>query len=213
LSSHLQNIREEERKHVAREIHDELGHLLTALKLDMEGLINGNNHPEENFKEKVLPLIDIIDAAIDSVKTIATDLRPAILDNFGLLPAMEWQIQQFRIRTKMECETEFDLQGYEFNNEDSTAIFRIFQEILTNISRHAKATKIWVAFKKEKETFQLIVKDNGSGFEVNKVSKIHSFGLLGMSERALSMGGQLTIESLKDIGTTVKLTIKGKNSQ
>ena len=208
LSSHLQNIREEERKHIAREIHDELGHLLTALKLEMEGLLNQNKYTPGNLKEKILPLVNMIDAAIDSIKTIATELRPAILDNFGLIPAMEWQIQQLRIRTNIECETEFDIQDYKFNNEELTAIFRIFQEILTNISRHSKATKSWITFKKEENVLKLIVKDNGVGFDIGKISSLQSFGILGMSERALSIGGQLSIESLKEIGTTVKLIIK-----
>gem|GEM_PF-2531462 len=208
LSSHLLNIREEERKRVAMEIHDELGHLLTALKIDMEGLMNQNNLSVNSLREKLLPLINLIDASIDSVKTIATELRPAILDNFGLVPALEWLIQQLRIRTKIECEVEIDIMDHSFNNEESTAIFRIFQEILTNISRHSNATKIWVLFKKEDDSLTLQVKDNGIGFDMDKVSKVHSFGLLGMSERALSIGGQLTIESIRDIGTTVKLEIK-----
>ncbi len=213
LSSHLQNIREEERKHVAMEIHDELGHLLTALKIDMEGLLNQNGLSSDSLQDKLLPLIDMVDASIDSVKTIATELRPAILDNFGLIPALEWLIQQLRIRTKIDCEVEFDNMNRSFNNEESTAIFRIFQEILTNVSRHSKATKIWVRFKKENDTLILQVKDNGLGFDVDKTTKVHSFGLLGMSERALSIGGQLMVESIMDIGTTVKLEIKEKNNK
>jgi signal transduction histidine kinase/CheY-like chemotaxis protein len=213
LSSHLQNIREDERKHVAMEIHDELGHLLTAMKLDMEGLMNQNDLSADSLREKLLPLINMVDASIDSVKTIATELRPAILDNFGLVPALEWLVQQLRIRTKIECEISVDTGNYSFNNDESTAIFRIFQEILTNVSRHSKATKIWISFKKDNNSLMLRVKDNGVGFDVEKVSKVHSFGILGMSERALSIGGKLTIESIKDIGTTVNLEIKERNNK
>lgn len=210
LSSHLQNIREEERKHVAMEIHDELGHLLTALKIDMEGLMNQNDLTVDSLREKLLPLLNIVDASIDSVKTIATELRPAILDNFGLVPAMEWLIQQLRIRTKIQCEVEIDIKDRSFNNEESTALFRIFQEILTNVSRHSKATKIWVLFKKEDHSLILQVKDNGIGFDLDKISKVHSFGILGMSERAFSIGGQLKIDSITDLGTTVNLELRGK---
>lgn len=210
LSSHLQIIREEERKHVAMEIHDELGHLLTALKIDMEGLISQEDLTIDSFRKKLLPLLNIVDASIDSVKTIATELRPAILDNFGLVPALEWLIQQLRIRTKIQCEVEIDIKDHSFTNEESTALFRIFQEILTNVSRHSKATKIWVLFRKEDHSLVLQVKDNGIGFEIDKISKVKSFGILGMSERALSIGGQLSIDSIKDIGTTVNLEIKEK---
>jgi len=211
LSSHLQNIREEERIHVAREIHDELGHLLTAIKLDMEGVVNQCSGSTESIKGQLKPLITMVDASIDSVRTIATELRPAILDNLGLIPAMEWQIQQFRIRTKILCDYKFDVKDFTFSNEESTAIFRIFQEILTNISRHAKAANVWISFKFENNRLLLKVKDNGVGFEADKISQIHSFGLLGMSERALSIGGNLSIESIPDIGTTIILLLRKNN--
>lgn len=212
LSSHLQNIREEERKHIAREIHDELGHLLTALKLDMERLVGHPDNSGESISDGLTPLINLVDAAIDSIRTIATELRPAVLDNFGLIPAMEWQIQQFRIRTNILCEYEFDVKEFAFSNDESTAIFRIFQEILTNISRHSKATKVWISFKYENSALRLKIKDNGIGFDVNKISKVLSFGLLGMSERAFSIGGNLSVESIPDIGTTIQLLLTKKGN-
>jgi PAS domain S-box-containing protein len=210
LSFHLQNIREEERKNIAREIHDELGHLLTSLKLDMEGVVNPSNKSIESVRNRLNPLIDMVDAAIDSVRTIATELRPAVLDNFGLIPTMEWQIKQFRIRTGTECEFKCNVGEIAFNNEESTAIFRIFQEILTNISRHAHATKVMISFNKKDTTLKLEVKDNGAGFEPNKIDKLGSFGLLGMSERALSIHGNLSFESIPGIGTTVALLMENR---
>jgi PAS domain S-box-containing protein len=213
LSVHLQNIREEERKHIAREIHDELGHLLTALKLDMERMDNQTNSSGEPLRNGLTPLINLVDAAIDSVRTIATELRPAVLDSFGLIPAMEWQIQQFRIRTNALYAYEFEIRELAFSNDESTAIFRIFQEILTNISRHSYATKVLISFKYENSTLRLRIEDNGIGFDVNKISKVNSFGLLGMSERALSIGGNLSVESIPDIGTTVILTLDKKRNE
>jgi PAS domain S-box-containing protein len=210
LSFHLQNIREEERKNIAREIHDELGHLLTALKLDLEGVVNQSNGSVESIRDGLKPLINIVDAAIDSVRTIATELRPAVLDNFGLIPAMEWQIQQFRIRTKILCDYKFDVGDTSFSNEESTAIFRIFQEILTNITRHSNASTVRISFKSEDAALRLEVKDNGIGFARDKITQFQSFGLLGMSERALSIGGSLSFESIPGIGTTVVLLLRKK---
>jgi len=140
-------------------------------------------------------------------------LRPEVLDHFGLIPAMKWQIQQSQIRKKTEYESNFGIKNYSFSKYESTTLFRIFQEIISNISRHSDATKVYISFKEENDQIILEVKDNGIGFEMNKLEQIDSFGLIGMRERALSIGAELTIESLLTMGTTVTLLLKKKQNE
>ena len=212
LTTHLHDILEAERMSIARDIHDELGHLLTVIKIEIEDLVAPVNKLKKSYSNKLNPVIDLVDAAIDSVRTIATKLRPEVLDYFGLIPAMEWQIQQFQIKNKIELKHDFELKDFPFGKNESTAIFRIFQEILTNILRHSKAKNIEILFKNENEHIILKVKDNGTGFDMSQTAHEHSFGLLGMKERALSIGGELIIESIPGTGTTISLFLPGKYS-
>jgi signal transduction histidine kinase len=197
---------------LARDIHDELGHLLTVIKIEIEDLVAPVNKLKKSYSNKLNPVIDLVDAAIDSVRTIATKLRPEVLDYFGLIPAMEWQIQQFQIRNKIDLKHDFEIKDFPFSKNESTAIFRIFQEMLTNILRHSKATNIEMYFKRENEHIMLKVKDNGTGFDMSKMAHEYSFGLLGMKERAISIGGELIVDSIPGRGTTVILLLPWKNS-
>ena len=205
LASHLQIIREEERTTISREIHDEIGHLLTSLKLELEDLMNQAGEITKFIKNKVTPLINLVDDIFDSVRVISAKLRPEVLDSFGLIPAMKWQIQQSQLRDKSKCE--FETKDLPLNNTESITIFRIFQEILTNILRHSEATKVYISFKSENNQIILKVIDNGIGFDLTKMEEINSFGLIGMRERAVSIGAKLTIESVLSVGTTVTLLL------
>ncbi len=208
LTQRMDIITEEERIRIAREIHDELGHLLTALKYDMEGLINNTNISENLIKSELNGMISMIEALIDSVRKIATELRPGILDHLGLFPAIEWKIDQFKLKSKATCvysAAEIDIK---FDKNETTIIYRILQEILTNISRHSKAKNISVSINNENDFFILKVVDDGVGFKLNMDSQTGSLGLMGMRERAMSIGGKIKIESEPNKGTTVVFELK-----
>lgn len=203
LTKRMDAITEEERIRIAREIHDELGHLLTALKHDIEGLTNQSDLSMEAVKSELEIMVGMIDSLIDSVRKIATELRPGILDHLGLFPAIEWQIRQFRLRTKICCAFTMGELDVTFDKNETTITYRIFQEILTNIIRHSKAKHVQVILTKKEGYFLLKVTDNGVGFELDRRNQTDSLGLMGMQERALSIGGELHIDSAPGKGTTI----------
>jgi two-component system sensor histidine kinase UhpB len=207
LSQRMEAITEAERTRIAREIHDELGHLLTALKYDVEALINQANLSAEDLKSELGIMIDMVDSLIDSVRKIATDLRPGILDHLGLFPAIEWQLKQFRLRTKICCSIILEEGDLTFDKNETTIIFRIMQEILTNITRHSAAKHVKVLLTKKETHFLMQVTDNGVGFKPAGKLHLNSLGLLGMKERALSIGGEIQIDSQPGKGTTVRLLL------
>jgi len=203
LSAHLQRAREQERACIAREIHDELGQALTALKMDLSWL--GKRLPFEtsSLAEKVGAMSRLIDATTKTVKRISTQLRPGLLDDLGLVAAIEWQAQEFQERTQIRCELALQTGDIALNRELATTCFRIFQEALTNVARHADATSVQVTLKKKAETLLLKVKDNGKGLAEEEIAHPDSFGLLGMRERARFCGGHVKISSVQGRGTTV----------
>lgn len=207
LSVRMEAITEAERTRIAREIHDELGHLLTALKYDVEGLINQSDLSAENLKDELGVMIDMVDSLIDSVRKIATDLRPGILDHLGLFPAIEWQIKQFRLRTKICCTCTLEESDMTFDKNETSIVFRIMQEILTNITRHSEAKHVNILLTRKDRNFLMEVTDNGVGFDPDESHRMSSLGLLGMKERALSIGGEIQIISHPGIGTTVRLLL------
>jgi two-component system sensor histidine kinase UhpB len=206
LASHIQNVREEEKISIAREIHDELGHLLTAVKLDLEE-IGVSPATANNIQEKLNPIISLVDSCIDTARKISFDLHPGILDHFGLIPALEWMIDQFSIRTKIKCRFSLPKILPEFNKTESTVVFRIFQEIFTNITRHSKASKIDIILSQSVGNILFMITDNGIGFDTGTSMKNASLGLLSMKERALSIGAGFSIASEPGKGTTIKLQI------
>lgn len=208
LTQRMDIITEEERIRIAREIHDELGHLLTALKYDVEGLINNTQLSEDLIKSELNGMISMIEALIDSVRKIATELRPGILDHLGLFPAIEWKIAQFRLKNKISCEYTISEFEIDFDKNETTIIYKILQEILTNITRHSKAKQVWVSIYKEDDYFALKVVDDGIGFQMNVDSQTGSLGLMGMRERAMSIGGKIQMESEPGNGTTVIFLLK-----
>jgi PAS domain S-box-containing protein len=203
LASRLEAVREEERTRIARELHDELGQALTALKIDLSSLAGRLPKRNDTLRAGAQAMSDEIDATIKTVRRISTELRPGMLDDLGLAAAIEWQGQEFAARMGIECQVRLPDHDLVPNREQATAIFRIFQETLTNVARHADATKVDVTLESVGDTIRLLVHDNGRGFDRAQVTAKHSLGLLGMQERAETLGGSLEVESAFGQGTIV----------
>jgi len=212
LSGHIQKIREEERTSIAREIHDDLGQQLTGIKFALSALKNKNakEFQLKPIEESTYEMLAMVDMAIISVRRIAKKLRPGVLDDLGLEAAIEWQAKEFEERTKVKCRLNSKLNEQNFNKDINTAVFRIFQESLTNILRHSKATNVDVKLFIENDNLVLEIIDNGVGISDERKNNLSSLGLLGMHERATYLGGEFTIEKHKEAGTivTVKIPIK-----
>ena len=207
LYMHLQSVREEERTHIAREIHDEFGTILTALKIDLSWL-EKKLHGEQKFLvERAQKDIELINSAIKTVQRISSELRPGILDHLGLAAAVEWQVKEFAGRTGLNWDTSIDIEKDSYNRDLSTAVFRILQEALTNIARHAEATKVHVSLSEKDGLLVLEIIDNGKGITSEKLSDPHSFGLMGMRERVQCWGGSIMISGMENKGTTVTVSI------
>lgn len=207
LSAHLESIREEERRNIAREIHDELGQIMTALKIDLSWLTKRLPNGHELLLEKTKSIDDLVDVAIQTVKRISAELRPAILDDLGITAALEWQASEFEKLTEIKCTFSSNPKNIILDQDRSTAIFRIFQEALTNVVRHANATKVKANLIKETTRIVLYVIDNGKGIKKKQISDVKSLGLIGMRERAYLWGGEVTIRSARGKGTTVEVSI------
>lgn len=207
LTDHLQNVREEERLYIAREIHDELGQLLTVLKMDVSWL-NKKTDPENVFaKEKLAEILSLIDTTVKTVRRIASELRPSLLDDLGLLPAMEWHLEEFERRSGITKEFYTPYTELQLPDNLKIGLFRILQESLTNVARHSGAKNVTVALIQEDKQLILTIKDNGNGFEENTPGNRKTLGLLGMKERTMMMGGEYKITSVKGEGTTVTVTV------
>ncbi len=210
LAARLQAAGEEERTILAREIHDELSGSLTALKMDVSLLPNRAAKSQNLFREKLNSMSGLIDRTLARVYTIVTELRPVVLDKFGLVAAIEWQTGEFQDRSGIACETHLPTEEIPLDPERSTAVFRILQEALTNVLRHANATKVVVDLRSEAGILILAVRDNGKGIDEKVIHAHNSIGLIGMRERALSFGGATNVAALPGGGTlvTVRVPIK-----
>ncbi|HEV2455744.1 MAG TPA: histidine kinase, partial [Verrucomicrobiae bacterium] len=207
LSVHLQHVREEERIHIAREVHDELGQALTGLKLQLAWLCGRLPKGLKPLHEKTKNMSAGIDETIQAVRRIATELRPGVLDNAGLVAALEWQAQQFEKQTGIQCRVKPAVRETLWDQDLNTAFFRIFQETLTNVIRHAQATKVEVRFAEMGGSLILMVKDNGRGISEAEIHNTRSIGLLGMRERAALMRGEVRLHGESGKGTTVTVRI------
>ncbi len=207
LATHLQSVREEERTMIAQEIHDELGQVLTALKIHVSLLANKLNKNQQALKEKIDSLSDMIDASVESVQKISSKLRPGILDELGLIAAIEWQAEDFEKLTNIKCSLSLPKAEIVLEKNKSTAIFRIFQEALTNIARHSQATKTAISLLNHQSNIYLEILDNGKGITQEQIKDFKSLGIHGMEERAMVFGGQVYIEGIAGKGTTVKVEI------
>jgi len=207
LATHLQSVREEERTMIAQEIHDELGQVLTALKIQISLLANKLNNDQEPLKQKINSLSDMIDASVESVQKISSKLRPGILDELGLIAAIEWQTEEFEKLTSIKCSLVLPKEELVLEKDKSTAIFRIFQEALTNIARHSQATKAQISLLNFQSNIFLEIQDNGRGISQDQIKDFKSLGIHGMEERAMVFGGQVYIEGISGKGTKVKVEI------
>jgi len=207
LAAHLQSIREEERSLIAREIHDELGQMLTVLKIQVTLLANKLREDQQELKEKINNISSMIDDSVEMIQRITSKLRPGILDELGLTAAIEWQTQEFRNTTDKIFSLSLPSEDIELDMEKSTVIFRIFQEAVTNVIRHASASHIYISLSRGERGLILEIKDNGTGISPEQIKSPRSFGIIGMRERALAVGGEVTIEGIPMKGTAVKVEI------
>jgi PAS domain S-box-containing protein len=209
LASHLQDVREEERASIAREIHDELGQQLTGLKMDLSWIVKRKAVQDDiEAKQKAVIILNLLDTAVKTVRKIATDLRPSILDDLGLIAAIDWQSKEFGRRSGISTEFTSTMPEFGYSSGIAIGLFRICQESLTNVARHAEASKIRISLEKhDKDKILLKIEDNGKGFEVRQIGDKKTLGLLGMRERTLMMGGEFRIESDPGKGTTLFVTV------
>ena len=207
LSAHLLSVREEERTRMAREIHDELGQALTALKMDLSWLNRRHLGEDAAFKNKLASMEEVIDQTIETVQKLSGELRPGILDDLGLAAAIEWQAEEFQKRTAIECQVALSPEAVTLNREQATTMFRIFQETLTNVIRHARATKVEVRLEEENGNIVLEVNDNGRGITQAELGDPKAFGLIGMRERVKYIHGEITIAGSPGKGTRITVTL------
>jgi PAS domain S-box-containing protein len=205
LTRYVQDVREQERTRIARELHDELGQTLTVLNMDLHWL---REHPRLEFdiaQARLGSMCKLLDTAIRAVRRICTELRPSVLDDLGLVAAIEWQTREFQARTGIRCVTSLPGAALDLPKGLATAVFRILQESLTNIVRHARATQAKVSLAARSKTLLLKVSDNGLGITRQQASGRRSLGLLGMRERAIQWQGQVDVSGVPRRGTTVVL--------
>ena len=207
LYNRLQDVREEERTSISREIHDELGQMLTALKIDVSWLIKKISKKEKTVQDRAHSMSSLLDTTIKSVQSISTHLRPEVLDMLGLSEAIEWQVQEFQKRTGTKCNVTSSLPDLNLDPELSTTVFRILQEALTNVARHAEASILDIGLYKKQNELVLKVQDNGKGISDDKNSARKSLGLLGIRERVLLWNGRVKINGAKGHGTTILVEI------
>ncbi len=210
LSQRLDVVREEERTRIARELHDELGVRMTCMKLDLARLLammRESLFPREKMEEKIRSMNTEADATIAEVQRLAAELRPGVLDDLGLVAAIEWQCQDFERRSGIRCLCEASFDQIKISPSRATAAFRICQEALTNVARHAKATFVRVLVKESGDDVLIEIQDNGQGIPAEKLNDAGSLGLLGMKERSMAIGGCLEIAGWPGKGTTVTLRL------
>ena len=208
LSAYLQNVREDERIHIAREMHDELGQVLTGFKMDVSWLrkkLANSNDPV--MIEKLDSMLAVVDDSIKFVRKLASELRPSILDDLGLVPALEWHSQEFEKRYNIKTEFNSAIPDLNIPSVVATGLFRMYQESLTNVARHSNATRVVVKLTINNDELSLSISDDGKGFDISQANK-KTLGLLGMKERAAMIGGKLEIISEPGKGTTIIITVK-----
>lgn len=212
LTVHMETAREEERKSIAFEIHDELGYALTAVKLDLAWL-KTKIGKEETYVERLKAMADLVELMINKVRTISFQLRPSILDHFGLSAAIEWQAKEFQKRTSVRCKVDFFPKDIRLEEHLSITVFRIFQEAMTNITRHAEASRVDVSLSKTDTEILLVVKDNGKGITEDQINAKKSLGLVGIREKTNSLGGDVEISGSPGMGTKVLIVVPLRKSE
>jgi signal transduction histidine kinase len=207
LSAHLQSVREQEQARVAREIHDELGQALTGLKFELSRLAQRLRGHPGGVSEQAVRLAAVVDETIQNVRRISSELRPAILDDLGLVDTLEWHAEEFEKRTGIKCTLRTPRRRIEVGPDLGIALFRICQEALTNVARHARATAVRIVLTRNRGRVVLEVHDNGVGIPPAVVTGAKSLGLLGMRERTRAFDGELVIRGAPGEGTVVRARI------
>lgn len=205
LAAHVESVRDEESRRIAREVHDELGQSLTVLKLRLMSLTGGIPPANKDLQQKLQELVDTVSGTMDTVRHIARQLRPSLLDSLGLEAAIRSHVEEFRKGTEIDVDLDLEKLKPEPEAHVSMALFRIVQEALTNVARHSEATQVKIELKRIENPvpfFRLEISDNGRGFTAQK-SRAKSLGLVGMKERAFSLGGDVSVESQPGHGTRV----------
>jgi len=206
LTTYLQDVREEERTRIGREIHDVLGGTLTVLRMDLDWL--SKKISADPMHERIRSLYELTGEAIETARRVSINLRPNVLDNLGLYGAIEWQIREFEQRTNIRCELESTISSLSFNNKNfETSIFRIIQEVFINIARHSQATRVDIELFEDADDIMIIIKDNGIGITESQMLNSESFGIIGMNERIQQFCGKLEIVGTPSQGSVVTLKI------
>jgi signal transduction histidine kinase len=218
LAARLQQAREEESKRIAREIHDELGQALTSLNIDLAWLEakvarDGNTPLAEQLGSRFKSMTALLAKSARSVQRIARELRPGMLDDLGLTATLQWQAEEFQRRTGIQCRWKQPAGELSVGSGEATALFRIFQESLTNVARHAHAGIVELSLEELGSRLVLEISDDGTGFSLASLPNARSLGLLGMRERATLVGGRLTIRSVPGKGTKVRVILPLKNGR
>jgi PAS domain S-box-containing protein len=212
LTKHLESVREEERAKISREVHDELGQSLTGLKIDLDFLSkqlceSGDNRENAKLMEVIRNMASLVDYNIQSVRRIAIELRPSVLDDLGIVAVIEWQLQDFEKRTGIKCSFICGVEDIPLDREVSTALYRIFKEVITNVARHSKATTVTVRLREYRSKCLLVIEDNGVGISDDQIVAQQSLGLLGIKERASSIGGDVRITSKFNGGAKITVMV------
>ncbi|PYX63137.1 MAG: histidine kinase [Acidobacteria bacterium] len=207
LAAHLQSVREEEWTRIAREIHDQLAQALTGLKMDVAWITSRLPEGSKALRQKAHSMSGLIDATMESVHEIMTQLRPEVLDRLGLSAAIGWQAGEFQRRSGIRCNVSLPAEDLLLDRDRSTAVFRIFQELLTNVARHAGATRTDVAVRSDSDELVLTVEDNGRGIDAEVAHSPKSFGLMGVRERVLPFGGRVDIKGVRGEGSRVTVAL------
>ena len=207
LMHHLQNVREEERKRIGREIHDDLGQQLTAIKMFTAWIDKRIPEEQTDVKEKIASIINLLDNSNLALRKILNELRVEILDNDGLVEGLRWLCRQFEDSTSIELAFTTNLKKIKVNEQTAVCVYRILQESLNNIAKHADAKKVMIDINVTANILTMIIKDDGNGFQIEKLQTVNSFGILGMKERVSAAEGEFRLESTKGGGTRLKLAV------
>lgn len=207
LYVHLQTVREEERTSVAREIHDELGQAMTALKMDISWIKNKICGQDKEIIKKLDSVSGLVDNTVNTIREISSRLRPVVIDDLGLNAAIEWQTGVIEERTGISCKVELPSEERVLSDEHKIIIFRVFQEAMTNIVRHAKATEVSISLRHKDNSLVMTIIDNGIGITEEQLKNPASFGIIGMKERVSFCNGTIIIEGIESEGTMVKVTV------
>lgn len=207
LATKLDSVREEQRATISHEIQNEIGQVLTGLKIEAKLFSKEIQSTHPHLFVRCQEMMSLIDRTMLTMRDIATELRPSVLDTLGLLAAIEWQAQSFQEQSGIECKVVSEIGNEKFDGDLETAVFRILQESLENARRHSGATKVEIEFNRKEGKLILTVSDNGKGISAEEINKPNSLGILGMRERAIQFGGEVSITGKPKVGTVVSLNI------